>query len=157
MKHPLEEFLPKLATLTFQKKLGSMLDKNVRIERLTGVLARSLGLDPAETATALRAAHLAKADLATQMVVEMTSLQGIMGAEYALRSGEPAEVAQAIREQYLPAGAGDALPSTKAGLAVGLADRLLSELIQLHNLIDLSFPVKVRSHPRITRFAHFRS
>jgi glycyl-tRNA synthetase len=81
-------------------------------------------LDPAETATALRAARLAKADLATQMVVEMTSLQGIMGAEYARRSGEPAEVAAAIREQYLPAGAGDGLPASKAGLAVGLADRL---------------------------------
>ena len=54
----------------------------------------------------------------------MTSLQGIMGAEYALRSGETPEVAQAIREQYLPAGAGDALPSSKPGLAVGLADRL---------------------------------
>ena len=124
VKHPLEEFLPKLATLTFQKKLGSMLDKANRIERLTAALAPRLGLDPAETATALRAAHLAKADLATQMVVEMTSLQGIMGAEYARRSGETPEVAQAIREQYLPAGAGDALPASKPGLAVGLADRL---------------------------------
>jgi len=124
VKHPLEDFLPKLATLTFQKKLGSMLDKARRIESLTGELAVSLGLDPAETATALRAAHLAKADLGTKMVVEMTSLQGIMGAEYALRSAEPAEVAQAIREQYLPAGAGDALPASRPGLAVGLADRL---------------------------------
>jgi glycyl-tRNA synthetase len=124
VKHPLEDFLARLATLTFQKKLGSMLDKAIRIERLTGELAVNLGLDLADTATALRAAHLAKADLATQMVVEMTSLQGVMGAEYALRSGEPAEVAQAIREQYQPAGAGDALPATRPGLAVGLADRL---------------------------------
>jgi glycyl-tRNA synthetase len=124
VKHSLEEFLPKLATLTFQKKLGSMLDKAGRIESLTAALAPGLALDMAETATALRAAHLAKADLATQMVVEMTSLQGIMGAEYAGRSHETPEVAQAIREQYLPAGAGDALPSSKPGLAVGLADRL---------------------------------
>jgi glycyl-tRNA synthetase len=58
------------------------------------------------------------------MVVEMTALQGIMGREYALRSGETPEVAQAIREHYLPAGAGDALPASAAGLAVGLADRL---------------------------------
>ncbi|HEX9109681.1 MAG TPA: glycine--tRNA ligase subunit beta, partial [Longimicrobiales bacterium] len=124
VKHPLADFLPRLATLTFQKKLGSMLDKAQRIEQLTGALAPSLGLDPAETATALRAAHLAKADLATQMVVEMTSLQGVMGAEYARRSGEPADVAQAIREQYQPAGAGEALPASRPGLAVGLADRL---------------------------------
>jgi glycyl-tRNA synthetase len=124
VKHPLADFLPKLATLTFQKKLGSMLDKAQRIERLTAALAPGLGLDPDETAVALRAAHLAKADLATQMVVEMTSLQGVMGAEYARRSGEPPEVAQAIREHYLPAGAGDALPASRPGLAVGLADRL---------------------------------
>lgn len=124
VKRPLDDFLPRLATLTFQKKLGSMLDKAVRIERLTDHLARRLGLDDAETVTALRAAHLAKADLATQMVVEMTSLQGIMGAEYALRSGETPEVAQAIREHYQPASASDALPASKAGLVVGLADRL---------------------------------
>ena len=124
IKHPLEEFLPRLATLTFQKKLGSMLDKAQRLERLTGALAPRLGLDPAETAVALRAAHLAKADLATQMVVEMTSLQGIMGAEYAGRSGEPREVSLAIREQYLPAGAADALPASRPGLALALADRL---------------------------------
>ncbi len=124
IQQPLEAFLPRLSTLTFQKKLGSMLDKAGRIEALTGVLAVRLKLSPAEAATARRAAHLAKADLATQMVVEMTSLQGIMGAEYARRSGEPAEVAQAIREHYLPAGAGDALPASKPGLAVALADRL---------------------------------
>jgi glycyl-tRNA synthetase len=125
VKRPLEDFLPRLATLTFQKKLGSMLDKAVRIECLTGDLAQRLPqVDPAEAATALRAAHLAKADLATQMVVEMTALQGIMGREYALRSGETPAVAQAIREHYLPTGAGDALPASAAGLVVGLADRL---------------------------------
>jgi len=124
VKRKLEDFRPQLATLSFQKKLGSMLDKAARLEQLTAALAPRLGLDPDETATALRAAHLAKADLATQMVVEMTSLQGIMGREYALRSGETPAVAQAIREHYLPAGAGDALPASRAGLVIGLADRL---------------------------------
>jgi glycyl-tRNA synthetase len=116
-KHKLEEFRPKLHKLTFQAKLGSMLDKSERIEKLTTQLAPMLNLSEAETRTAQRAAFLSKADLATQMVVEMTSLQGIMGYEYALASGEPREVAVAIREQY-------GLPETKAGLALGLADRL---------------------------------
>ncbi len=124
VKQKLEDFRPGLATLSFQKKLGSMLDKAARLEQLTAALAPRLGLDPDETATALRAAHLAKADLATQMVVEMTSLQGIMGREYALRSGETPAVAQAIREHYLPTGAGDKLPAARAGLVIGLADRL---------------------------------
>lgn len=124
IKRKLEDFLPGLATLTFQKKLGSMLDKVGRIEALTADLAARLGLDGEAAQTARRAARLAKADLATQMVVEMTSLQGLIGREYALRSGENPAVAQAIREHYLPAGAGDALPQSLAGVAVGLADRL---------------------------------
>jgi glycyl-tRNA synthetase len=124
VKHTLEDFRPRLATLTFQKQLGSMLDKAERVEKLTAVVARMLGLDDEETQTALRAAHLCKTDLTTKMVVEMTALQGIMGREYALRSGETPEVALAIREHYLPSGAGDALPASKPGVAVGLADRL---------------------------------
>ncbi len=121
---PLESFLPRLGTLTFQEQLGSMLEKTRRLEALVPEVARMLGLTEAETATARRAAHLCKADLATQMVVEFTSLQGVMGREYARKSGEPPEVAQAIFEHYLPRFAGDALPQSLPGLALGLADRL---------------------------------
>ena len=121
---PLEEFLPRLDTLTFQEQLGSMLDKTHRLEQLTPQLAHKLGLSDEETKIALRAAHLCKADLATQMVVEMTSLQGVMGREYALKSGEAPAVAQAIFEHYLPRFAGDVSPRTRPGLVVGLANRL---------------------------------
>ncbi len=127
-KKPLEAYNPRLATMTFQEKLGSMLDKAMRLEQATPTLAARLGLTAAETATAVRAAHLSKADLGTQMVVEMTSLQGIMGREYARESGESEEVAMAIFEAYLPRYAGDRLPTTKPGLVVGLADRLDSLL-----------------------------
>lgn len=120
----LESFLPRLATLTFQEQLGSMLDKVRRLEELVPEVARMLGLTEEEAAVARRAAHLCKADLATQMVVEFTGLQGVIGREYALKSGEPPEVAQAIWEHYLPCFAGDALPQTRPGLALGLADRL---------------------------------
>ena len=123
-KQPPEAFLPRLDTLTFQEQLGSMLAKTRRLEGLVPEVAGMVGLSEEETRTALRAAHLCKADLATQMVVEFTSLQGVMGREYALKSGEPEEVAQAIFEHYLPRYAGDALPQTRAGLVVGLADRL---------------------------------
>jgi len=120
----LDDFLPRLGTLTFQEKLGSVLDKVHRIEQLTPRIAEMLGLSEQEAQAANRAAHLCKADLATQMVVELTSLQGVMGREYALRQGEPPEVAQAIREHYLPRYAGDQLPDALPGTAVGLADRL---------------------------------
>jgi len=120
----LDDFLPRLGTLTFQEKLGSVLDKVRRIERLTPRLAEMLGLSEQESRVASRAAHLCKADLATQMVVELTSLQGAMGREYALRQGELPDVAQAIWEHYLPRYVGDQLPRALPGIAVGLADRL---------------------------------
>jgi glycyl-tRNA synthetase len=101
-----------------------MLDKSQRVTALTEVLSGLLRLDAQETSTATRAAHLCKADLATHMVVEMTSLQGIIGQYYALESGESLAVAQGIFEHYLPRFAGDALPQGKPGLVVGLADRL---------------------------------
>jgi glycyl-tRNA synthetase len=123
-KKPLEEFLPRLGTLTFQEQLGSMLDKTQRLEQLVPQLAEMIGLSTEETDVALRAAHLCKADLATQMVVEMTSLQGIMGREYSLKSGEDRAVAEAIFGHYRPRYAGDQLPRTRPGLVVGLANRL---------------------------------
>ncbi len=118
LKHKLEEFRPRLATLIFQKKLGSMLDKSNRMVKLADVLAPMLGLAETDRQLAERATFLAKADLVTRMVIEMTSLQGTMGREYALRSGEDPQVAAAIGEQYQP------VPKTSAGLVVALADRL---------------------------------
>jgi len=100
------------------------LDKVKRLERLAPRIGEMLSLSPAELMTVQRAANLCKADLATQMVVEMTSLQGVMGREYARRSGEPEKVAEAIFEHYLPRFSGDLLPQSKPGIVVGLADRL---------------------------------
>ena len=117
-KQPLEAYRPQLAGVIFQKQLGSMLDKSERIVNLAALLAPMLGLSDAERQHAQRAAFLAKADLVTQMVTEMTSLQGIIGREYALRSGEDPAVAAAIADQYRP------VPQSKIGLAVALADRL---------------------------------
>ncbi len=123
-KHKLADFLPRLGTLIFQTKLGSMLDKSQRVMGLVQALAAPLGLDEASAAVASRAAELCKADLATRMVIEMTALQGIIGRYYALESGESEAVAQAIFEHTLPRFAGDALPESKPGLVVGVADRL---------------------------------
>ena len=121
---PLEAFVDSLRTLTFQVKLGSFLEKTHRLTTLVPVLGEMLKLSETDMETALRAAYLAKADLATDMVVEMTSLQGMMGRYYALHSGETQEVAEAVFEHYLPRSADDKLPSAKPGLVVGLADRL---------------------------------
>ncbi len=124
LKKPLEAYLPRLDTLTFQVKLGSMLDKTRRIVSLVRDLAQQIGLSDDEFRAAIRAAQLCKADLATKMVIEMTSLQGQMGRYYALQSGEDEAVAEAIFEHYLPRFAGDQTPRRRPGLVVGLADRL---------------------------------
>jgi glycyl-tRNA synthetase len=123
-RQPLDSFLPRLDTLTFQEDLGSMLDKTKRLEKLVLAVGQALQLEEADQTVASRAAHLCKADLATQLVVELTSLQGLMGREYARLSGESQGVADAIFEHHLPRWADDALPSSIPGLALGLADRL---------------------------------
>ncbi|MBN1681295.1 MAG: glycine--tRNA ligase subunit beta [Anaerolineae bacterium] len=120
----LEAYLPRLNTLIFQEKLGSMLDKNNRVTSLVVSIADLLGASDDDRQFAERAAQIAKADLATQMVVEMTSLQGIMGRYYALRQGEPGAVADAIFEHWLPRGAGDILPESAPGILLALSDRL---------------------------------
>jgi glycyl-tRNA synthetase len=123
-QHKLEDFLPKLHTLTFQEDLGSVLDKVGRIEKLLSSIAPELGLTDAETQVARRAARLCKADLATNMVVEMTSLQGVIGRYYAIASGESPEVAQAIEDHYHPRYPGDTPPESRVGFAISVADRL---------------------------------
>jgi len=123
-RQPLEAFSAHLDGLTFQADLGSMADKVRRLERLVPRLAARLGIEGVDLAHAVRAASLAKSDLATAMVVDFTSLQGVMGSEYALLSGESAATALAIREQYLPKAGDDALPTSPAGMVLALADRL---------------------------------
>ena len=120
----LEDLLPRLDTLIFQYKLGSMLDKSKRIEAVVADLLAQFAVSPEEKTAALRAAHLCKADLVSHMVVEMTSLQGVMGRHYAGLLGEDKAVGQAIFEHYLPRTSGDACPQSKAGLLISLADRL---------------------------------
>lgn len=121
-KLPLEKLVPRLGHVLFQERLGTLLDKTNRITELAGFMAKAL--DPALEEQARRAATLCKADLASGMIREFTELQGTMGRYYAEMSGEKGEVAVGIEEHYLPRFAGDALPKTKAGALVGVADRL---------------------------------
>jgi glycyl-tRNA synthetase len=120
----LASYTPRLGTLTFHAKLGSMLDRVERLKQLAPQIAEMLGAVPAEVEVTRRAAELSKSDLVTNMVVEMTSLQGIMGEIYAVKTGEPSAVGQAIREQYLPRYTGDDIPASRSGLALSLADKL---------------------------------
>jgi glycyl-tRNA synthetase beta chain len=122
LKVKLAARLPKLAERVFHAKLGSVLDKVGRVERLADGLAAHLrDADPKKVR---RAAELAKADLSTSMVGEFPELQGIVGRYYALASGEAAEIADAIAEHYSPLGPGDRCPSAPVSVAVALADKI---------------------------------
>ena len=132
-KTPLDVRVERLSTLVFHKKLGTYKEKSERIERLARWIAIEAFGAPAETGEfAARAARLAKADLATDMVREFTELQGTMGGIYARVEGLPEEVWKAVYFHYLPIGVEADAPPSKAQLgkaaitwaAVSLADKL---------------------------------
>ncbi len=122
--HPLADNLPRLAHIVFHEKLGTLDAKVQRIKTLAGHIATKLVFSDDDRRDTERAAELLKCDLVSNAVYEFTELQGIMGEYYAQHDGETPQVAAAIREHYLPRFAGDALPQTKAGIALALADRL---------------------------------
>ena len=118
---PLDEMAKKLSTIAFKAELGSLGDKVERVAALAKELAPKVGAD---RDLAERAARLAKADLVSEMVGEFPELQGVMGRYYALEAGEPAAVADAIRDHYKPQGPSDNVPADPVGIAVALADKL---------------------------------
>ncbi|MTH94965.1 glycine--tRNA ligase subunit beta [Roseibium sp. RKSG952] len=121
LKTDLSKNLPRLDSVKFHEKLGSV---GERVERLTALAARIAPLVGADTAKAGRAAELAKADLVSQMVFEFPELQGLMGRYYAAAQGEDASVATAIEEHYKPQGPSDNVPADPVAIAVALADKL---------------------------------
>ncbi len=123
LKTRLEDLTPKLEKIVFHEKLGTVADKVDRVAKLARWLAEK-GIVKADPDQAERAARLAKADLVTGMVGEFPELQGLMGGYYAAAQGEPAAVAEAIRDHYKPVGQGDDVPTAPVTVAVALADKL---------------------------------
>ncbi len=121
IKQPLADRVEGLKKVTYQEKLGTLYDKMERVKTLAVYLARII---KANEDLAARAAYLCKADLLTGIVGEFPKLQGVMGRQYALISGEDPRVADAILEHYLPRFAGDKLPGSPEGMCVGMADRI---------------------------------
>jgi len=110
-----------LASVTYQHKLGSYADKVLRVGELAAVIAAQVGVDPT---LARRAAELSKADLQSRLVNEFPELQGIAGRYYAAAAGEPAEVAAALDEAYMPRFGGDVIAPSRLGQVLAIAERL---------------------------------
>ena len=124
LARPLDEMQDRLTQLTFETQLGSVADRASRIAALAGGIADRVGLPDDERAVLRRAAELAKFDLGSAMVAELSSLAGVMAREYARHAGEPAAVAEALFEMELPRHARDTLPRSRPGAILALADRL---------------------------------
>ena len=121
LKTRLEDRLPKFDNIVFHEKLGTQGERIKRIERFAAEIAPQVGADVEK---AKRAAHLAKADLLTEVVGEFPELQGLMGKYYALAQGEDASVAAASEEHYKPQGPNDRVPTDPVSVAVALADKI---------------------------------
>ncbi|MCM3880782.1 MAG: glycine--tRNA ligase subunit beta [Vicinamibacterales bacterium] len=131
-KVPLESRIERLKTIRFHKKLGTYFEKAERIENLSRWLASNALVSPNAADAAAKAGRLAKADLATEMVAELTELQGVMGGIYAREEQQPESVWKAIYYHYLPDAVGPDAPPMRQQLggaaitwaAVSLADKL---------------------------------
>lgn len=121
LKTKLADRLPKFVQIVFHAKLGTQAERIKRVERLAAEIAPLVG---ANVANATRAAHLAKADLLTEVVGEFPEVQGLMGKYYALAQGEDASVAAACEEHYKPQGPADRVPTDPVSVAVALADKI---------------------------------
>jgi glycyl-tRNA synthetase beta chain len=121
-KRRLDERVEDERRVVWHDKLGTLFEKTQRLVELSGLLAGVLSKE--EAGLVKRAAFLSKTDLLTEMVGEFPSLQGVMGFRYALYFGEHEDVAQGIREHYLPRFSGDCGPEGNIGAVLGLADRI---------------------------------
>ncbi len=124
LKISMDAWVEKLKTVLFQEQLGSVHEKIMRVSKLAEYIAEAVEPGSDLKKIASRAAILCKADLVSQMVVEFTKLQGIMGRVYADKGGEPDGVAQAIEEHYRPTYSGGPLPQSKVGAILSIADKI---------------------------------
>jgi glycyl-tRNA synthetase beta chain len=123
MREPLETYVSHLDSLVFMDRLGTMADKTHRLEKLAASASTYAVVTPEEQTAVTAAAHVAKADLATNMVKEYPSLQGEIGSVYLSREGQSPEVVSALREQYVPRSPSEDVASTRTGRLLGIMDK----------------------------------
>lgn len=122
-KVTIAENVAKLQNVSFHDKIGSLAEKMTRVGLIAQFLGQKFGLSEAELVDLQRASDIYKFDLVTGMVGEFSELQGVMGEKYALLQGETPAVATAVREHYMPISAEGALPATKVGAVLAIADK----------------------------------
>ncbi|CAJ2235187.1 glycine--tRNA ligase subunit beta [Fructilactobacillus sanfranciscensis] len=122
--HDIDYFVNKLKNVTFHDKISTVYEKMQRVQVISRLIGKKVGLNDSQLADLQRAAEIYKFDLVTGMVGEFSELQGVMGEKYALLFGEKPEVAVAIREHYMPISANGELPQSRIGAVLAVADKL---------------------------------
>lgn len=122
--HDIDYFVNKLKNVTFHDKISTVYEKMQRVQVISRLIGKKVGLNDSQLADLQRTAEIYKFDLVTGMVGEFSELQGVMGEKYALLFGEKPEVAVAIREHYMPISANGELPQSRIGAVLAVADKL---------------------------------
>lgn len=123
-KKTIEEYVEQLKTVQFHEKLGSIFDKQERVKKIASVLANHWNVSENEKNHLNRAASIYKFDLVTNMVVEFTKLQGVIGEIYAKERGEDPIVALAIRQSYEPKSTDQDAPTSNISAILAAAEKL---------------------------------
>lgn len=129
-KITLWEQFPKLRSVIFHAKIGTLFDRVLRVSKLSREIAEFVGTDPL---SAERAAQLCKSDLLSGTVGEFPELQGVVGGYLAKNEGLAGDYILAISQQYRPQGESDGLPIFGTAAVVALADKieLLSSFFEI--------------------------
>ncbi|GLB46906.1 glycine--tRNA ligase beta subunit [Philodulcilactobacillus myokoensis] len=128
MNKSIDYFVNRLKRVSFHDRISTMYEKMQRVEHISQIIGKHVGLDSTQLKNLKRASQIYKFDLVTEMVGEFAELQGVIGAKYAQLKGENDEVARAIREQYMPISSDGELPQSKVGATLALADKFDSIL-----------------------------
>ena len=123
LKVSLQDRIGLLKKITYQRNLGTLYHKTLRIKALSEFMVERIQ-QPGLLSPVRQAAELCKTDLTTEMVREFSNLQGVMGGLYGRAQGIGAGVSEAIYDHYLPAASEDSVPRGLAGAIVAMADKL---------------------------------
>jgi len=114
----------KLKSVSYLKGFGNIFQRVDRIEEVTKKILIFLNDKSLDDKKILEAARYCKNDLCSEIVFEFPELQGIMGGKYLKNEGFSKDVCLAVAEHYLPSFYKDALPSSKYGAIVSIADKI---------------------------------
>jgi glycyl-tRNA synthetase beta chain len=110
-----------LKSMNFFKGLGTYFDKVQRMRKLGALISDELLISKEKVELS---ASICKTDLISDTVKEFPELQGIIGGHLSSSQGFDKEIADAIKEQYLPVGLDSLVPKKPFSVSLSLSDKI---------------------------------